>query len=666
VALRYRATILQCDFHHGCQSIVRLAKAGEKASSLRGTGSESEYLATGFFARIACKRFRENFIALMKSGITTQEEAASAATAAEVFSSSEQEIIHRLILARRDIRHFRPDLITDGAICRILEAAHAAPSVGLMQPWNFILIDSLDVRRKIKSSFEAVNSRERSKLEGDVRSGLYDSLKLEGILEAPLNIAVTCDHSRGLSFVLGHAPMPQTALYSVCLAVENLWLAARVEGVGVGWVSILEPQAVAQILELPPGVELVAYLCIGYPLEFRAKPLLEEVGWKRREKLEPFVFGNRWGNPRAFTKPRVCLLEQARPVSETEIARTARQKIDRKTKPIGSLGVLEQVAVRLASLQLTLDPALTRKRICVYAGTHGVTAEGVSAYPGTVTGQMVLNFLRGGAAINVLARHAGIELYVIDTGVDATWPEEIFNEPTFFSRPIRSGTRNFLKEPAMTPEECERAIEIGREQVRIALEQGVHLLGIGEMGIGNTTSASCLLAVMCGFSPSEAVGRGSGVSDTVLVRKTQVIAEAIERHSVAASGQPGFYWLRVVGGFEIAAMTGTILAATQANLPIVVDGFIATAAAAVAFQMDRRSRDVCFFSHRSDEQAHGKALRALSVEPLLDLKMRLGEGTGAALAMPILEASAKLLCEMATFDTANVARALVDQEQSNE
>jgi len=162
------------------------------------------------------------------------------------------------------------------------------------------------------------------------------------------------------------------------------------------------------------------------------------------------------------------------------------------------------------------------------------------------------------------------------------------------------------------------------------------------------------------------VGRGTGASDTVLARKTEVVTEAIERYSAAASGQRGLYWLHVVGGFEIAAMTGTILAAAQANLPIVVDGFIATAAAAAAFQVEPRSRDICFFSHRSDERAHGKALRALRVEPLLDLKMRLGEGTGAALAMPILEASAKLLCEMATFDTANISIAIGEQERSNE
>jgi nicotinate-nucleotide--dimethylbenzimidazole phosphoribosyltransferase len=588
------------------------------------------------------------------------------AAASEEFSNLDQDVIHRLILARRDIRHFRSEPIGENALFRILGAAHAAPSVGLMQPWNFIVIDSLDVRHQIKSSFAAVNARERSKLEGDPRRDLYSSLKLEGILEAPLNIAVTCDHSRAGSFVLGRAPMPSTAAYSVCLAIENLWLAARVEGVGVGWVSILDPEAVTKILGLPPEVELIAYLCIGYPIEFRPKPMLEEVGWRNREQLQPFVFANRWGNPRKLEDRRAPLLREPLPEPDTAITEAARLKIARKTKPLGSLGVLESVAVRLASLQRTLEPKLNRKRICVYAGTHGITAEGVSAYPGEVTGQMVLNFLQGGAAINVLARHAGVDLHIIDTGVDAVWPEEIASIPNFFIRSIRRGTRDFLNEPAMSSQECEQAIGIGREQVQRAHTDGMDLLGIGEMGIGNTTAASCLLAVLCGFSPAEAVGRGTGVSDAVLARKIEVVSRAIERHSAAASDELGLYWLQSVGGFEIAAMTGTILAAAEINLPLVIDGFIATAAAAAAFQINPRSRQVCFFSHRSDEQAHGKALRALGVEPLLDLKMRLGEGTGAALAMPVLEAAAKVLCEMATFDTANVSGAVSRQEPSNE
>lgn len=589
-----------------------------------------------------------------------------AAAASEEFSNLDQDVIHRLILARRDIRQFRSEPIGENALFRILGAAHAAPSVGLMQPWNFILIDSLDIRQQIKSSFAAVNAGEQSQLAGDPRSNLYGSLKLEGILEAPLNIAVTCDHSRGGPFVLGRGPMPRTAAYSVCLAIENLWLAARVEGVGVGWVSILDPEAVTEILGLPSEVELIAYLCIGYPIEFRPKPLLEEVGWRSREQLQPFVFANRWGNPRKLEDRQTPLLKEPLPEPDTAITEGARLKIARKTKPLGSLGVLENVAVRLATLQRTLEPELTRKRICIYAGTHGITAEGVSAYPGEVTSQMVLNFLHGGAAINVLARHAGIDLNIIDTGVDAVWPEEIVNAPNFFIRSIRRGTRNFLNEPAMSPAECEQAIGIGREQVQRAQADGIEVLGIGEMGIGNTTAASTLLAVLCGFSPGEAVGRGTGVSDAVLARKIDVVSRAIERHSAAATGEPGLYWLRVVGGFEIAAMTGTILAAAEISLPLVVDGFIATAAAAAAFQINPPSRHVCFFSHRSDEQAHGKALRALQVEPLLDLKMRLGEGTGAALAMPVLEAATKVLCEMATFDTANVSGAVSDQESSNE
>jgi nicotinate-nucleotide--dimethylbenzimidazole phosphoribosyltransferase len=589
-----------------------------------------------------------------------------AAAGPEEFSNLDQDLIHRLILARRDIRQFRSEPIGEKALFRILGAAHAAPSVGLMQPWNFILIDSFDIRQEIKSSFAAVNAREQSKLEDDARSALYGSLKLEGILEAPLNIAVTCDHSRGGPFVLGRAPMPRTAAYSVCLAIENLWLAARAEGVGVGWVSILDPEAVAKILGLPAEVELIAYLCIGYPIEFRARPLLEEVGWRNREELQPFVFANRWGSPRKLEDRRVPLLKDPLPEPDTAITEAARIKIARKTKPLGSLGVLENVAVRLAGLQRTLAPKLSQKRICIYAGTHGITAEGVSAYPSEVTGQMVLNFLQGGAAINVLARHAGIDLHIIDTGVAAVWPEEIASKPNFFVRSIRPGSRNFLIEPAMSPKECEQAIGIGREQVERAQTDGIEVLGIGEMGIGNTTAASCLLAVLCGFSPAEAVGRGTGVSDAVLSRKIEVVSRAIERHSPAAGGELGLYWLQAVGGFEIAAMTGTILAAAEISLPLVVDGFIATAAAATAFQINPRSRNVCFFSHRSDEQAHGKALRALQVEPLLDLKMRLGEGTGAALAMPVLEAAAKVFCEMATFDTANVSGAVSDQELTNE
>jgi nicotinate-nucleotide--dimethylbenzimidazole phosphoribosyltransferase len=346
---------------------------------------------------------------------------------------------------------------------------------------------------------------------------------------------------------------------------------------------------------------------------------------------------------------------------QVDFSAPALDKMNRKTKPPGSLGMLESLAVRLAQLHQSLEPKLPAKRICVYAGCHGVTAEGISAYPGEVTEQMVLNFLSGGAAINVLARHGGIQIHVVDAGVGADWPRELLEKPNFFPRGIRRGTRNFCKEPAMTDAECEQALEIGREQVRLAVEAGIDVLGIGEMGIGNTTAASALVTALLGFDPEEAVGRGTGISDAVLDRKVEVVSAAVSKHGAHAVKPCGRYWLKSVGGYEIAAMTGTILEAAAVRMPLVVDGFIATAAAVAAFDIDPACREACFFSHRSDERAHGKVLKVLEEEPILDLKMRLGEGTGAALAMHLLEASAKILCEMATFDSAGVSGAIENQ-----
>lgn len=211
------------------------------------------------------------------------------------FSEAEREVVHRVIQARRDIRKFSPEPVPAEVLKRILEAAHFAPSVGFMQPWNFILIESVDIRKKIKESFLKINAAEVEKIEDEDRKNLYQGLKLEGILESPLNIAVTCDTRRGAPFVLGRAPMPETDVFSTCLAIENMWLAARADGVGIGWVSILDRTSVEQELKLPEGVRLVAYLCVGYPVEFKRVPLLEEVGWRARADIGSMVFQDAWG-----------------------------------------------------------------------------------------------------------------------------------------------------------------------------------------------------------------------------------------------------------------------------------------------------------------------------------------------------------------------------------
>jgi 5,6-dimethylbenzimidazole synthase len=213
------------------------------------------------------------------------------------FSTTEREVIYRLIRSRRDIRQFAPDPIPPETLLRILEAAHYVPSVGFMQPWNFILLTSPQLRAQIKALFEEVNEGEAHRVADQSRQQLYRSLKLEGLLESPLNIAVTCDRRRGAPFVLGRTPVPDTDIYSTCLAIQNMWLAACAEGVGIGWVSILDYGKVERLLGLPEGVQLIAYLCIGFPREFPTRPMLEEVGWRSRIKVNGLIYQDGWGQP---------------------------------------------------------------------------------------------------------------------------------------------------------------------------------------------------------------------------------------------------------------------------------------------------------------------------------------------------------------------------------
>lgn len=215
----------------------------------------------------------------------------------DTFSKEEQEVIYRVIRARRDIRHFSSKPVPKDALKRILQAAHFAPSVGFMQPWNFIFVNSYALRRSIKDQFIETNRGQLEKIPEEERKKLYRDLKLEGIMEAPVNVAVTCDRNRDAPFVLGRGPMPETDLFSTCLAIQNMWLAARAEGIGIGWVSILDQEKTEELLKLPEGVRLVAYLCIGYPVEFRPKPMLEEKGWKSRLDLSKLIYENEWGNP---------------------------------------------------------------------------------------------------------------------------------------------------------------------------------------------------------------------------------------------------------------------------------------------------------------------------------------------------------------------------------
>ena len=343
------------------------------------------------------------------------------------------------------------------------------------------------------------------------------------------------------------------------------------------------------------------------------------------------------------------------------LERALRQRLDSLTKPPGSLGRLEEVALRLGLLQGTLAPRIESLRICVFAGTHGIAAEGVSAYPAGVTGQMVQNFLQGGAAICVLARSLRASLHIVDVGVDfavpATPPSP---RPNFFQCSVNpKGTRNFLHEPAMSAGECSLALEAGREQARLAARDGVDVLAVGEMGIGNSTSAAALCAALLPAPPESVAGRGTGLDEAALARKVGVIQRALELHAARLREADPLIWLAALGGFEIAALTGCLLEAARLRLPVLVDGFIASSAALVAQRIQPESLEGCFFAHQSAERGHQLLLESLKAAPLLHLDMRLGEATGAALAFPLLQAATRLISEMASFSEAGVSEAEV-------
>lgn len=327
----------------------------------------------------------------------------------------------------------------------------------------------------------------------------------------------------------------------------------------------------------------------------------------------------------------------------------ARTRLREQTRPEGSLGFLESLIERIVAIQKKEKPSLARKRILIFAADHGVAQEGVSLYPSEVTRAMVLNFLNGGATINALARHAGAEVCVIDVGVDADFESHL---PLRHAK-IGRGTQNFTFAPAMDSFQLNAAMRVGWDLAEQARRDGIDILALGEMGIGNTTAASCVIAALTGWPVEGLTGRGTGLDESKRLHKIQVIQKALALHQQELKGPLSI--LQHVGGFEIAAMTGAILAAAQRDMPVVIDGWIVSASALAAVQMNSRILDYLFFAHESEEYGHRKLLESLEVKPVLNLAMRLGEASGAALALNLLEAGVRIYNEVATFAEAGVS-----------
>ncbi|MDI1308191.1 MAG: nicotinate-nucleotide--dimethylbenzimidazole phosphoribosyltransferase [Methylotenera sp.] len=325
-------------------------------------------------------------------------------------------------------------------------------------------------------------------------------------------------------------------------------------------------------------------------------------------------------------------------------------RINHKTKPLGALGMLETVALQIGLIQQTLTPQLSQATMLVFAGDHGIVEAGVSPYPQAVTAQMVLNFLQGGAAINVFTSQNNMHLSVVDSGVNYEFAANL----DLIHAKVAMGTRNFLIESAMTLTQCEQALTRAAEIVDAKVAEGCNVFGFGEMGIGNTSSASCLMSVLCGLPIEQCVGRGTGLDDAGLAHKTNILAQAIAHHHLSSSD--AMKVLATFGGFEIAMMVGAMLQAAAKQCTLLIDGFITTAALLVAAKLQPDILHYCVFTHCSDESGHKKMLDYLKVKPLLNIDLRLGEGTGAALAYPLVLASVNFLNQMASFESASVSQ----------
>ena len=573
--------------------------------------------------------------------------------AAPAMPPADVEALYQVVAGRRDIRNgFLPDPVADDVLTRVLTAAHQAPSVGLSQPWDFIVLRDRAAREQAHALARQQQEVFAAGLPGP-RARAFRELKVEAILDTPLNVVVTCDSTRGGRHVLGRHAQPQVAAYSTACAVQNLWLAARAEGLGVGWVSFFDERELAAALGLPAHLQVVAYLCVGHVEAFPPAPELVLSGWARRRPLSWAVHEGQWGRRGLPGAPPASLIADTvaaiRPLDAEAVAQ-ARERQEALTKPSGSLGVLEQVSVQLAGLAGECPPPLPEPAVvAVFAGDHGVHAQGVTPWPQEVTAQMVANFLASGAVVNAIAAQAGAEVCVVDVGVAADLPAA----PGLLPRKIRPGTADMTTGPGHDPGRGP-ARRRGGHRDRARPGRGGQLLP-ADRGHGHREHDR----VGRPDRRVHRVGAGAGHRPGHRHRRPDLAAEGRGRpprpgtqpsRSRRPAGRPRR------GGRPGARRAGRLHPGRR--------GAAGAGRAGRGHRLRRRAGrpgpgpgrlGALLAGHLSTEPGARRALDALGLRPLLDLGLRLGEGSGAALALPVVAAAARVLRDVATFDSAGVS-----------
>ena len=527
------------------------------------------------------------------------------------FPAAAREALYDVIGARRDIRRFRPDPVPREVLDRVLLAAHQAPSVGHSQPWRFIVVTEPSTRERAARMADEQRLRQARELAPDSARRLLD-LQLEGLREAPYGVVVACDRRTPAGGVLGRATFPDADLWSCACAIENLWLAARAEGLGLGWVTLFDPDQLHALLGLPDGVVTLGWLCLGWPDERPPAPGLERTGWSKRQPLSEVVLEERWS-------------ESAAPVSHLRAPSRlsvvgARDDADARLTPPGSLGVLDRAVDRLVSVTAGRADAPSGLLV-VAAGRHPVTVHGVSAFSDSVTDDVLAAAAAGESAGAAAAASAGLGFRSVDAG---------------------SSRGDLLSSDALSQDDVAGLLAHGRELGR-SLARDHHLIALGEVGIGNTTVASALTAALLGLPVAEAVGLGAGADSDMLARKRSVVEGALAR--VGPLGldaglvpRPGSTTetLGALGGPEFCLLAGVVLGAADGQAVVVLDGLATSVAALVAVHLEPGVAAYLIAGQRSRERAHEAVLDHLGLEPLLDLRLRAGEGVGAALASSLV------------------------------
>jgi nicotinate-nucleotide--dimethylbenzimidazole phosphoribosyltransferase len=554
--------------------------------------------------------------------------------------------LDEIIKSRRDTRHFTSDAVPNEVIQKALQAGHYAPSVGLTDATKYYLIKSAEIKKAVKELFLDYDKKAANLTDDEQQKALYKSLKLEAIEEAPLGLVICYDRSVLNNFTIGTVGSNEAIKFSAVCAAQNIWLSLTEQGYSMGWVSILNYYQFKLLLGLPENIEPLGYFCVGKPAtNYDNQPMLQQLNWK--QKLEnPIV-----NDITILHKNEIesnALENKGEIKSRIDISKLLQQKIDNKTKPTGSLGVLESLAKQIGVVFQTLEPKIINPNLVVFAADHGIANHGVSAYPQDVTRQMVTNFLEGGAAINVFCKQNNIALTIVDAGVNYDFP----TNANLISAKIAKGTQSFLQNPAMNQTELDLCFTKGAAIVNSIFETGCNCIGFGEMGIGNTSTASVLMSVLLDLPIEDCVGKGTGVVDDKLVQKQNILKKALENYNGPDDLQSK---LAYFGGFEIMQMAGGMLQAKQNNMLILVDGFICTVAFLIAYKMNPSIKDNAIFCHSSEEQGHQKILDYLNVKTVLQLDLRLGEGTGCAVAFPIIQSAVCFLNEMASFESAGVS-----------